>query len=115
MSRIKRGTITKKRHKRVLKRAKGFYGQRSKIFRRAQETVLRAMEYSFKSRKFRKRDFRALFITRINAACSVYGIPYNMFISGLKKSNIQLNRKMLSQLAIFEPKAFEKLIEISKK
>lgn len=115
MSRVKRGIVTKKRHKRVLKRAKGFYGQRSKIFRRAQETVLRAMEYSFKSRKLRKRDFRALFITRINAACSAHGISYNVFINGLKKSNVQLNRKMLSQLAIFEPKAFEKLIGISKK
>jgi large subunit ribosomal protein L20 len=115
MSRIKRGIITKKRHKRVLKRAKGFYAQRSKIFRRAQETILRAMEFAFKSRKFRKRDFRALFITRINAACSAFGVPYNLFMNGLKKSNIQLNRKMLSQLAIFEPKAFEKLVEISKK
>jgi large subunit ribosomal protein L20 len=73
------------------------------------------MEFAFKSRKFRKRDFRSLFIIRVNAACSAHGVPYNVFMNSLKKANVQLNRKMLSQLAIFEPKAFEKLIEISKK
>jgi large subunit ribosomal protein L20 len=115
MSRIKRGTVTKKRHKRVLKKAKGYYALRGTIFRRAQETVMRAMAFAFKSRKLKKRDFRALFITRISGACSTHGIPYNKFINGLKKAKIQLNRKMLSQLAIFEPKAFEQLVEISKK
>jgi large subunit ribosomal protein L20 len=115
MSRIKRGTITKKRHKRVLKKAKGFWGLRSKVFTRAQETLLRAMEFAFIGRKLKKRDFRALFISRISAACKQNGISYSRFISALEKINIKINRKMLSQLAIFEPKAFTKLVDLAKK
>jgi len=115
MSRIKRGTITKKRHKRVLKKAKGFWGLRSKVFKRAQETLLRAMEFAFIGRKLKKRDFRALFISRISAACKQNGISYSRFISALGKINIKINRKMLSQLAIFEPKAFTKLVDLAKK
>ena len=115
MSRVKRGVITKKRHKKVLKRAKGFWGQRKNVFRRAQETVLRAMRFAFISRKLRKRDFRGLFITRISAACKSQGISYSVFMCKLKKLNIQLNRKMLSQLAIWEPKAFAELAAMAKK
>ncbi|MBU4269874.1 50S ribosomal protein L20 [Candidatus Dependentiae bacterium] len=115
MSRIKRGTVTKKRHKRVLKQAKGFWGLRSKVFTRAQETLLRAMEFAFIGRKLKKRDFRALFISRISAACKKNGISYSKFINALDKINIKINRKMLSQLAIFEPKAFTKLVELAKK
>lgn len=115
MSRIKRGTITKKRHKRVLKKAKGFWGLRSKVFTRAQETLLRAMEFAFIGRKLKKRDFRALFISRISAACKQNGISYSRFISALEKINVKINRKMLSQLAIFEPKAFTKLVDLAKK
>ena len=114
MARIKRGTITKKRHKRILKQTKGFWGQRKNVFRRAKETMLRAMAYAFKGRKLKKRDMRALFITRINAACSAEGIPYNRFIAGLKNANIGLNRKMLSQLAIYDTKAFSRLVEMAK-
>ena len=115
MSRVKRGTVTKKRHKRLLKQTKGFWGQRKNIFRRAKETLLRAMEYAFIGRKLKKRDFRALFIQRISAACKNNGISYSRFIHSLIKLDIKLNRKMLSQLAIFEPKAFSNLVEMAKK
>jgi len=114
MTRVKRGTVTKKRHKRLLKQTKGFWGQRKNVFKRAKETLLRAMAFAFKSRKLRKRDMRSLFITRINAACSEFGISYNKFIAGLKKADIQLNRKMLSQLAIYDKAAFAQLIEATK-
>ena len=115
MSRVKRGTVTKKRHKRLLKQTKGYWGQRSNVFRRAKETLLRAMEYAFIGRKLKKRDFRALFIQRISAACKNNGTSYSKFIHSLIKLDIKLNRKMLSQLAIFEPKAFSNLVEMAKK
>lgn len=115
MSRVKRGVATKKRHKKLLKQTKGYWGQRSNVFRRAKETLLRALAYAFVGRKQKKRNFRALFITRINAACKNNATSYSTFINGLKKSNILLNRKMLSQLAIFEPKAFGSLVGITKK
>jgi large subunit ribosomal protein L20 len=115
MSRVKRGVITKKRHKKILKRAKGFWGQRKNVFRRAQETVLRAMRFAYVGRKLKKRDYRGLFITRISAACKAQGVSYNVFISSLKAKKIELNRKMLSQLAIFEPKAFAELVAVARK
>ncbi len=111
MTRIKRGVVTKKRHKRLLKQTKGFWGQRKNVFTRAKETLMRAWAFAFKSRKLKKRDMRALFISRIKAACVNKGISYNVFIHGLKKENILLNRKMLSQLAIFEPNAFNQLVD----
>ncbi len=111
MTRIKRGVVTKKRHKRLLKQTKGFWGQRKNVFTRAKETLMRAWAFAFKSRKLKKRDMRALFISRIKAACVNNGISYNIFIHGLKKENILLNRKMLSQLAIFEPNAFNQLVD----
>ncbi len=110
MTRIKRGLATKKRHKRILKQTKGFWGQRKNVFKRAHETLLRAWAFAFKGRKLKKRDMRGLFITRIKAAANQLGLSYSKLIHGLKKSDIQLNRKMLSQLAIFEPKAFEQLV-----
>ncbi len=115
MSRVKRGVVTKKRHKRVLKRAKGFWGLRSRAFKKAYETLVRAMEFAFIGRKLKKRDFRALFISRISAACKKHDTSYSRFINSLNKLNIKLNRKMLSQLAIFEPKAFTQLVEMAKK
>lgn len=115
MSRIKRGIITRKKHKRLLKKTKGYWGQRKNIFRRAKETLLRAMEFSFIGRKKKKRDFRALFITRVNAACKKNNIAYNNFMNLLKNLNVKLNRKMLSQLAIFEPDAFTALVRMLKK
>ncbi|HBR70383.1 TPA: 50S ribosomal protein L20 [Candidatus Dependentiae bacterium] len=114
MSRVKRGTVTHKRHKRLLKKTEGFWGQRKNVFRRAKETLLRAMAFAFKGRKLKKRSMRNLFIVRVHAAAQANGLSYNKFMSGLKKANIQLDRKMLSQLAIFEPQAFTQLVEIAK-
>lgn len=114
MTRIKRGVMTKKRHKRVLKETKGFWGQRKNIFRRASETLLRAMAFATAGRKLKKRDMRALFVTRISAAAKSHNIPYNKFMHGLQTKGVLLNRKMLSQLAIFEPKAFEQLVSLAK-
>ena len=114
MTRVKRGIVTKKRHKKLLKQASGFWGQRKNIFRRAHETLLRAWAFAFKGRKLKKRDMRGLFITRIKAAAQQNGLSYSKFIFGMKKAEISLNRKMLSQLAIFEPAAFIKLVEIAR-
>jgi large subunit ribosomal protein L20 len=115
MTRVKRGIVTKKRHKRLLKQAKGYWGQRKNIIKRAKETVLRAMAFAYKGRKLKKRDMRALFITRISAACKQRGLSYNKFIFGLKNAEVVLNRKMLSQLAIFEPEAFNLLVNLAQK
>lgn len=115
MTRVKRGVMVKKRHKKLLKLTKGFWGQRKNIFKRAKETLLRAMAFAFKSRKFQKRDMRSLFIVRISAATKQHGLSYSKFICGLKKADIHLNRKMLSQLAIFEPEAFGQLVKIVQK
>jgi|SRR5579863_3459177 large subunit ribosomal protein L20 len=115
MSRVKRGMATKKRHKRLLKQAKGFWQQRKNIFKRARETLLRAWAFAFKSRKLYKRDMRSLFISRITASVRPHGTSYSKFIHGLKVANVDLNRKMLSQLAIFEPAAFSELVKVAKK
>src|SRR3990167_4086002 len=114
MTRVKRGIVTKKRHKRLLKKTKGYWGQRSNIFRRAKETLLRAMAFAFVGRKLKKRTSRALFITRIGAATKSLGMSYSVFIHGLSLAKVELNRKMLSQLAIFEPQGFSKIVEIAK-
>ena len=113
MTRVKRGTVTRKRHKRLLKEAKGFWGQRKNIFRRANETLLRAMAFAFVGRKLKKRDMRSLFIVRIKAAAEAHKMKYNTLIHGLKKSHVQLNRKMLSQLAIYDPEVFTKIVHIA--
>jgi len=115
MSRIKRGTVTKKRHKRLLKQAKGFWGQRKNIIKRAHETLLRAWAFAFKSRKLFKRDMRSLFISRITASVRPHGTSYSKFIHGLKVAKVELNRKMLSQIAILEPDAFVSIVEIAKR
>ena len=114
MTRVKRGTVVKKRHKRVFKQTKGFWGQRKNVFRRAKETLLRAMAFAFKGRKLKKRDMRALFVSRISAASQTNGISYSKLIHGLKKADVRLNRKMLSQLAIFEPEVFSQIVEVAK-
>ncbi len=115
MSRVKRGLATKKRHKRLLKQTKGFWGQRKNVFKRAHETLMRAWAFAFRGRKLKKRDMRALFISRIAAAARQNGMSYNTFMHGLIKANVQLNRKMLSQLAIYEPEAFAQLTQIAQK
>ena len=114
MSRVKRGVVTKRRHKKLLKQTKGFWGQRKNIFKRAKETLIRALRFAFIGRKLKKRDFRALFITRISAACRLNDVSYSVFMNSLSKANIKLNRKMLSQLAIFEPDAFADLVKLTK-
>jgi large subunit ribosomal protein L20 len=114
MSRVKRGTVTKKRHKKLLKQTKGFWGQRSNVFKRAKETLLRAMAFAFVGRKLKKRDTRSLFITRIKAGARSHDLSYSLLIHGLKLAKVDLNRKMLSQLAIFEPKGFEEIVGIAK-
>lgn len=115
MSRIKRGTVTKKRHKRLFKQTKGFWGQRKNVFRRAKETLLRAMAFAYKGRKLNKRSMRSLFISRIAAGARAHGLSYNSFISGLSKVDVKLNRKMLSQLAIFDPQVFGQLATLVRK
>ena len=110
MSRVKRGIVTRKRHKKLLKQTKGFFGQRKNVFRRAKETLMRALASAFKGRKLRKRDMRSLFITRIGAAAKLHGLSYSVFMNLLSKADIKLNRKMLSQVAVFEPQVFEKIV-----
>ncbi len=113
MTRVKRGLASKKRHKRLLKQTEGYWGQRKNIIKRARETLLRAMAFAYKGRKLKKRDMRGLFIERISAAAKENGTSYSKFVHGLQKANILLNRKMLSQLAIFEPEAFTRLVELA--
>lgn len=115
MSRVKRGVVTKRRHKKLLKKTKGYWGQRANVFMRASETLKRAMAFAFKGRKLKKRDMRGLFIARIKAATNAQGLSYSKFIFGLKKANVTLNRKMLSQLAICEPQAFSELVALAQK
>jgi len=114
MARVKRGVGTKKRHKRVLKQAKGYFGAKSKLFRTANQAVMKSLNYAYIGRKRRKRDFRRLWITRINAATRLNGMSYSKFIDGLKKANIDINRKMLSEMAIHDAEGFSKLVEIAK-
>lgn len=114
MARVKRAVNAKKRHKKVLKQAKGYYGAKSKLYRVANEAVMKSLNYAYIGRKQRKRDFRKLWITRINAAARLNGMSYSKFIDGLKKAGIQINRKMLSEMAIHDPEGFAKLVEIAK-
>ena len=114
MARVKRGVNTHKRHKRVLKQAKGYYGNRSKVFRVAHEAVMKSGQYAYEHRRLRKRDFRKLWITRINAAARMNDISYSRLINGLKLAGITINRKMLADLAVNDAKAFSDLVEKAK-
>ena len=107
--------MTRKRRKKTLKLAKGYYGSKSKHFKMAKQQVMKSGNYAFAGRKQKKRDFRNLWITRINAACRAEGINYSSFMNGLKKSGVALNRKMLSEMAINDAVAFSALCEIAKK
>jgi len=109
MARVKRGVMARKRHKKVLKAAKGYYSARSKVFRVAKQAVIKAAQYAYIGRKQRKRQFRALWIARINAAARACGLSYSNFINGLKKANIDINRKILADLAVFDTGAFSQL------
>lgn len=114
MARIKRAVNAKKKHKKVLKQAKGYFGAKSKLFRPANQAVMKSLNYAFAGRKQRKRDFRKLWIARINAAARLNGMSYSKFISGLKNANIEVNRKMLSEMAINDPNGFAELVKIAK-
>ena len=114
MARIKGGVNAKKKHNRVLKLAKGYRGAKSKLYRIANQAVMKSLTYSYTGRKLKKRDFRSLWITRISAACKMNGINYSRFMNGLKKANIEINRKMLSEIAINDPAAFTQLVETAK-
>ena len=114
MARVKGAMMTRKRRKKVLKLAKGYFGAKSKHFKMAKEQVMKSGNYAFAGRKMRKRDFRRLWITRISAACRMNGVNYSSFMNGLKKAGIELNRKMLSELAINDAAGFTALVEKAK-
>lgn len=114
MARIKGALATRKRRKKVLKLAKGYYGSKSKLFKTAKEAVMKSGQYAYIGRRLKKRDFRRLWITRISAACKANGTNYSTFMNGLKKANINLNRKMLSELAVSDANAFTALVEQAK-
>jgi len=115
MAKAKHSVATRKRKKKVLKQAKGFWGDRSKQYQQAKRVLMHALKYAYRDRRNKKREFRSLWITRINAACRQAGITYSGFISGLKKSKINLDRKILADLAVRDNHAFKKLVEIIKK
>lgn len=114
MARVKNGVNAKKKHKKILKLAKGYYGPNSKQFRSANQAVLKAQAYSYTGRKLKKRDFRKLWIARINAAARVNGLSYSKFINGLKQANIQVNRKMLADMAVNDAAGFAQLVNVAK-
>ena len=115
MARVKGGTVTRARRKKILKAAEGYFGSKHLLFKTAKEQVCRSLRYAYNSRRLVKRDYRKLWIKRINAACRLNGISYSKFMGGLKKANIEINRKMLSEIAIADPKAFTGLVETAKK
>ncbi len=114
MARVKRGVVAHSRHKKVLKKAKGYYGARSKTYKIAKQSVMKAEQYAYEGRKQRKRQFRALWIVRVNAAARICGMSYSRLIAGLKKAAIDIDRKMLADLAIFDMDAFKNLAEKAK-
>lgn len=115
MARVKRGNVARKRRNKILKLAKGFRGSHSKLFRTANQRVMKALTNAYRDRRKKKRDFRRLWIARINAAVRAHGLSYSRFIGALKKSEIGLNRKMLSQMAILDPAAFKSVVDLAKK
>lgn len=114
MPRTKRGSVARKRRKKILKLAKGYYGSKSKLFRVANQQVMRSLSYAYRDRRQKKRDFRKLWIARINAAARNSGISYSRFINGLKKADVQINRKVLADLAVNDKAAFAQLVEVAK-
>ena len=114
MTRVKGGTVTRARRKKVLKRAKGYFGSKHRLYKTAQEQLFHSGNYSFRDRKKNKGNFRKLWITRINAACRMNDISYSKFIDGLNKAGIEINRKMLSEIAISAPEEFTKIVNLSK-
>ena len=115
MARVKTARTTRARHKKVLKQAKGYYGAKHYRFRNAKQAVMKSLSYAYVGRKDKKSNFRKLWIARINAAARQNGLTYSKFIAGLKKANIVINRKMLAELAVTDPKAFTEVVELAKK
>ena len=114
MPRVKRGVVASRRHKKILKQAKGYYGARSRVFRVAKQAVTKAGQYAYRDRRQRKRQFRSLWITRINAQSRVNGMTYSRFISGLKKADISLDRRVLADLAVHDKPAFAAVVDQAK-
>ncbi len=114
MPRAKSSVVSRNRHRKVLKLAKGYRASRSKLFRVANQAVMKALFYAYRDRRQKKRDFRKLWIARINAATRINGLSYSRFINGLKKSGVEVNRKMLADLAVNDAKAFNQLVEVAK-
>lgn len=114
MARVKGGTVTRRRRKKVLKLAKGYFGGKSKLFRTAKEAVMKSYSYAYRDRRQTKRNFRRLWISRINAAARQEGISYSRLMNGLKMANVDINRKMLAELAVSDHDAFVKLVEMAK-
>ena len=114
MARVKNGAVTKAGHKKVLKAAKGNFGSKHRLYKTAKEQLMHSGQYAFRDRKQKKRDFRKLWITRINAACRMNDISYSRFIEGLTKAGVEINRKMLSEIAINDPKMFSELVKVAR-
>lgn len=114
MPRVKRGVVARRRHKKILKQAKGYYGARSRVFRVAKQAVIKAGQYAYRDRRQRKRQFRALWIVRINAAARINGLSYSRLIAGLKKAAIEIDRKVLADLAVHEKEVFSAIVEKAK-
>ena len=114
MARVKRGVVAKARHKKVLRQAKGYYGARSRTFKVAKQAVIKAGQYAYRDRRQRKRQFRALWITRINAAARLHGLSYSRLINGLKRADIQVDRKVLADIAVHDPEAFGAIAEAAR-
>ena len=112
--RVKGGTTTRRRHKKIIKMTKGQWGTRSKLFRRANESMMKSYWYAYRDRRVRRREFRRLWIARINAATRANGMSYSQFIHGLKKADVQLDRKVLADLAVREPAAFTQVVDVAK-
>ena len=114
MARVKRGVVARARHKKILKQAKGYYGARSRVYRVAFQAVIKAGQYAYRDRRQKKRQFRQLWITRINAAARLSGLSYSKFMNGLKKASIDIDRKVLADLAVFDKPAFAQIVEKAK-
>ena len=114
MARVKRGVVAKARHKKVLRQAKGYYGARSRTFKVAKQAVIKAGQYAYRDRRQRKRQFRALWIARINAAARLHGLSYSRLINGLKRADIQVDRNVLADIAVHDPEAFGAIAEAAR-
>ncbi|MGQ9531658.1 MAG: 50S ribosomal protein L20 [Desulfotomaculales bacterium] len=114
MPRVKTSVVARRRHRKILKLAKGYFGAKGKLYRVAKQQVMKSLAYAYRDRRARKRDFRRLWIIRINAAARMNGLSYNGFIQGLRRAGVEINRKMLADLAVKDAAAFERLVEVAR-